>query len=1123
MFTCSFRIHDIEFTGGLSMATKPDEIDLNADAAAVSVDRENEGHSPVIGVSSVAETLAESIDGQGQLLDSVVDKGRVCDSAEVISDLNIGGIDVNMSSEGVEGKMGSENLDRAVNTDAGVVVCDLNFSGDDVNKSSDDVLDKVINVKPENEPLDSGVDASTEETVVRCENDVSTCNENEAVATQVAERASAAVKMDQNLNVGLVREELEQETNVMKNSSSFDRDMSQSLPHEAYQVAERASGEVEMDQEIQDKNVGLVREDLEQGTNVTMSSSSCDGDTSWSLPHTSAQVEERASGEVVMDQEMNVSLVREELEKGTNVTMNTSSFDRDTSQSSPQKSAQVAERTSGELEMDQNLNVNLVREESEEGTNVSMNSSLLNQDTSQSLPHKSEATSDDLEKQTMELDTQLESIGNQLIDVHVSGAGTISDALNEACTVNLVVDLSPRMTIDGRVSGNLNTGSVSSKHEFCVGDLVWGKVRGHPWWPGQIFDLSWASQKATKYFKKDSYLIAYFEDQTFAWNEVSKIKHFREHFPQMEKQSSLADFHYAVDHALEEVSRRVEYGLACSCIPEEALIEVNTQVIDNAGIRKELNLRKGGDSFSDAVSFDPVKLCEKIKALAQLPYPGGADRLELATVNAQLSAFYRWKGYFQMPVFHTYGGLLESDAEIPLSRKVEHRAEVTQNAAPRLKHNKQVTHGMGKLKSEDGSSHKRKHIAGDNIHPSKKEKTLMDLLAERHANMSNGKGNNKLISPSSGQKRKAVLSISDDLAVKHEKIDPGYGDVAVKHKKLDSISDVTVKKSDTLAVEHGKSDISLRAANKCLPIKKTFGVGSSILKVASQLNGTNSFLKIGDGTALKTADKIKLQEKSISQKSESKKLFPVEESSPDELLSQLCLTAQDPMKGYNFSISLISFLSEFRNSISLDKQSLEEDYSDKIGKTLTTSETTETSELELMNDCYWTDRVLESTSEEQQSLENKSEVGEVSHENPSQMDIPAKLESGPKFVGESLESEEVQPVDSFDGCHNEDPSPTALILNFTDLDSVPSKENLNKIFSRFGPLNEFETEVLKSKRAKVVFKRRADAETAFSSAGKYSIFGPSLVSYCLKYMSSAPSKASSNAPKRSRKTATSIE
>jgi hypothetical protein len=44
--------------------------------------------------------------------------------------------------------------------------------------------------------------------------------------------------------------------------------------------------------------------------------------------------------------------------------------------------------------------------------------------------------------------------------------------------------------------------------EFSVSDLVWGKVRSHPWWPGQIFDLSDASEKAMKYHKKDSFLVA---------------------------------------------------------------------------------------------------------------------------------------------------------------------------------------------------------------------------------------------------------------------------------------------------------------------------------------------------------------------------------------------------------------------------------------------------------------------------------------------------------------------------------------------------------------------------------------------------------------------------------------
>ncbi|KAL5740720.1 hypothetical protein ACOSQ2_029900 [Xanthoceras sorbifolium] len=1055
------------------MSTKPDQIDLNADA--VSDDRENEGHSPVIGVS-VAETLAESIDVQGQLQDSSVDEVRACDSAEVICDLNVGGVDVNMSSEGVEGKEDilnslidvvkeNENFDRGVNANAGEVICDLNIGGDDVNKSSEDI-------GREGDGLDKVTDKETENKLVVCEtvgrsgNDVSTCDEDGVAAAQ---------------------------------------------------VAERASGEVEMDQDV---NVGLVKEELDQGIKISANSSSFDGNTSQSLPFQSAQVTERAYGEVEMNQDMNVDPVREELEQGTKTMMNSSSFDRDKSQPLPHKFSQVAERASGDVEMDQNTNVSLVREELEEGINVTMNSTSFDGETNQSLPFKSEATSDDLEKQAMELDTQVEMSENQLMDV--SEVGTDSDALNELHTVNLVVDLNPDMTTDGKVSGNVNNGVVSSKPEFCASDLVWGKVRSHPWWPGQIFDPSAASQKATKYFKKDSYLIAYFGDQTFAWNEVSKIKHFREHFAQMEKQSSLEDFHYAIDCALEEVSRRVEYGLACSCIPGGALAKIKTQVIVNAGIQEESTMRDGGDSFSDAVSFDPMKLREKIKALAQFPYSVGVDRLGFVTVKAQLSAFYRWKGYLQMPEFNMLGGLLESDAEIPLSGEIEHSAEVSQNAA-QLKHDKQVSPGMGKLKSQDGSSHKRKHTSGDNIHSSKKEKTLLDLLAERHTNLSNGKGN-KMISSFSGKKRKVAVSISDDLAVKHKKLDSDSGDVAVKLKKLDSISDVvTVKKSDMLAVEHGRSDLSIGAANKCLPIKKTFGVGSSIIKVASQLNGTNSLLKCADRAAQNTADKNKVKEKSHSRKSQSRKLFPSEESSPDELLSQLHLVAQDPKKGYSNLISLISFLSEFRNSVSLDKQSLGEVSGDKTGKTLTSSETIETSQLELMNNSYWTDRVVENTPEEQQSLENKSEAGEVLHENPSQMDIPVNLEFGLQTLGESLELEEVQPVDSFDGCHNEDPSPTALILNFTALDSVPSKENLNKIFSRFGPLNELETEVLKSKRAKVVFKRRADAETAFSSAGKYSIFGPSLVSYCLKYMSSAASKASSNATKRSRKGATSVE
>ncbi|CAL1353981.1 unnamed protein product [Linum trigynum] len=99
---------------------------------------------------------------------------------------------------------------------------------------------------------------------------------------------------------------------------------------------------------------------------------------------------------------------------------------------------------------------------------------------------------------------------------------------------------------------------------------------------------------------------------------------------------------------------------------------------------------------------------------------------------------------------------------------------------------------------------------------------------------------------------------------------------------------------------------------------------------------------------------------------------------------------------------------------------------------------------------------------------------------------------------------------------DDDPSPTALIPNFTYYESAPIVEELNKIFGHFGTLQESETQILKkSSRARVVFCKRDDAETTFSNAGKYITFGPSLVSYHLKYCSSPKKRPTSSGQKSS--------
>lgn len=1100
------------------MSAKRDGIDLNVDA--VSGDRENEGDATRAG-DSVVETLTETCTGQGQ--GSEVEKVRVFDSARVICDLNFGGSDINLNSEGIdrgdvldevqnEVKKGSGYLDREVRCkcgdgvrtvserlDRGVDAKDEENNG----KCREDVsMNDEKEVEKGNELLGRGVVVKADENNVKRGEDVSTHDENEVEKGSELLHAGVDPKVEE--HNGKCGEDVvvKDEKEVEKGSELLGRRVDAKADENNGNCSEDVSahGEIEVEEESEHLDRGVDAKAEEKN-------GKCDEDVSMhdDNEEEDAPVAVRPSSEAETHYDTNVGPVGEQWEKGIH--------GGDMMESLHQK---FEEATSDELE-------NKAMEIDTETEPDVLEQETNGKDRVQSLHQKYEvATSDGLENQAMEVDiqTQLECNRDQVVDVPVSEVQDSGNVLDESHAVNLVVDLHPYMAKDGNASNEVHVKSVITRSEFCEGDLVWGKVRSHPWWPGQIFNLSAASQKAKKYFRKDSYLIAYFGDHTFAWNEASKIKPFQEHFKHMQKQTSLEDFHYAVDCALEEVARRVEFGLACSCIPEEAYAKIKTQTIVNAGILKESSVRDGGDSFSNAASFEPGKLSEHIKAFARLPYNSDFDRLELAILKAQLSAFYRWKGYLQLPEFNMLGELLESEAEISLL-DMKHEAELTQSSAPDFSDDKKASSKTGKIKNQDGS-HKRKRSSVNSIRPNKKEKSLSDLLAEKCANMSNGKrgtagDGNELISLSSGKKHKSVDSIFDDKVIEHEKLDSMSDDMSLKHKK-----------SDMLVVKHGKAEVSGGAAHKCLPMKKPFGIGNSILKVASQLNGLSPIFKSGDEASQKTVVKNKSKEKSLFRNSQSKKQFLLEDTSLTDLLSQLYLAARNPMEGYKYClISLVNFFADFRDSVYLE-QSQEEISGVKTGKTMNNSETTETSESEPMKDTYWTDRLIQNIGQEQQTLENHNDAEE--DETPSQKDISSVepvstvqlsdcLESALETDGEDFEQEAEKPAEPLGGCCDEDLSPTALILNFTDMDSVPSKDNLNKIFSRFGPLNELETEVKKSKRAKVVFKRRADAETAFSSAGKYSIFGPSLVSYCLKYMPSTASKNSSCTTKQGQKAA----
>lgn len=580
--------------------------------------------------------------------------------------------------------------------------------------------------------------------------------------------------------------------------------------------------------------------------------------------------------------------------------------------------------------------------------------------------------------------------------------------------------------------------------EFSISDLVWGKVRSHPWWPGQIFDPSDASEKAIKYHKKDSFLVAYFGDRTFAWNDASVLRPFCSHFSQIEKQSNSETFQNAISCALEEVSRRVELGLACSCIPEDSYDEISCQIVENTGIREESSKRYGVDKSTGITSFLPDRLVHYMKALALSP-TCRANRLDLTIARAQLVAFCNFKGYRLPPQFLLSGDLLENDADIPhVDSAVEDNGHASESS---------VQHPTNKV-----SAHKRKHSSQNKM----KERSLSELMDNMECEYS--------------------PDVEDDS---DEKIFTS----SKKKKAVDSCTDGYDRKTSVYAAKVSNT-VSISP-------KPSFRIGECIQRVASQLTRSASHLKCNSdqsGAAVQLQDSPK-----------GKVVIPTELPSLKELLSQLQLVAGAPLKGYNFLKTITTFFSAFRNSVAVGQNSRRQNLlagkaagGRKKRASQTVAGFAEEFEFDDVNDSYWTDRVVQNCGEEQPLQNSHSGEHQLMAQDPEKSNksgrrsYTRKRKSGADY--------DVTPGVPPEDIEKRKHEPAELILIFAEGSPLPSEMNLNKMFRRFGPLKELETEVhQESSRARVVFKRGSDAEVAHSSVIKFNIFGSRQVTYELSY------------------------
>ncbi|KAG6531837.1 hypothetical protein ZIOFF_005664 [Zingiber officinale] len=229
--------------------------------------------------------------------------------------------------------------------------------------------------------------------------------------------------------------------------------------------------------------------------------------------------------------------------------------------------------------------------------------------------------------------------------------------------------------------------------------------------------------------------------------------------------------------------------------------------------------------------------------------------------------------------------------------------------------------------------------------------------------------------------------------------------------------------------------------------------------------------------------------------------------------------ARDPIEGYDYLSSLISFFTKFRNycvsSSASEEKHLEEERAekDKKRRVEALSVFSEMIETDHMMDSYWSDLISHNRPtkiEVEVHAPAQRKKRKTSRQTSALISVPVVQATEHIQIGiacptmkQVLSSD--RPIISVNAKIVDRCMPTALVLNFNKSSPLPSEVDLIRIFCRYGPIVEVATEVQQeSNSVKLIFKRLTDAEMAFSSARKYGWFGPSLLSYHLRYLSSTP-------------------
>ncbi|KAG0516966.1 hypothetical protein BDA96_09G047200 [Sorghum bicolor] len=220
------------------------------------------------------------------------------------------------------------------------------------------------------------------------------------------------------------------------------------------------------------------------------------------------------------------------------------------------------------------------------------------------------------------------------------------------------------------------------------GDMVWAKVKSHPWWPGHIYSVNLTDdEEVHRGYRDGLVLVAFFGDSSYGWFEPSELVPFEDHFTEKAAQggSSRSSFAAAVAEAVDEVARRSALALLCPCNNPDAFrphpIDGNFFLVDVPAFDTDADYHR--DQIRAARQrFVPRKALDYLLDAAVTQHDAAEKAARTVPGMEMAGLFSAYRRAVFSPVDNTYAQAFGVDPELARAAEQRAAAERAQRARP---------------------------------------------------------------------------------------------------------------------------------------------------------------------------------------------------------------------------------------------------------------------------------------------------------------------------------------------------------------------------------------------------------------------------------------------------------